>query len=174
MIAGDGYIVVFDMASQPYRDWVWAFWPVFMVFVFLFARWYFYDAFGKAFATLLAVFSFALAPVVVWGSWYEYRRLSGAFARGEYQILEGRVTKFQPDPPDRRRPQYFEVGGHRFSQWGPEKTPAFHRTFHSGGPDLTGQCVKISFNERNEILWLGIRRSGCADEPVAADIGPRE
>ncbi|MEQ1707397.1 MAG: hypothetical protein ABL864_03595 [Terricaulis sp.] len=108
------------------------------------------------------------------GATYGYdifnRLISATPAGGAATTL--RVTKFHPDPADRRRPQYFEVGGYRFSQLGAAPTPALHRTLHSGGPDLTGQCVKIAFNERNEILWLGIRRSGCAGEPVAADIGP--
>ena len=171
MIVPDGYEVFFDIASTPYNPP----WPALAV-----------GAFGSLAAAYIAVamrYSRAIRILVAIGAclgvaqtaatalthWNEYRALRSADVQGNYETLESRVQDFHADPGDGDGPQTFSVSGQRFVMTSSDITAGYNRTVSRGGPDLTDKCVRVSFARndhtgRDQIIWLGVRRSGCADE----------
>jgi hypothetical protein len=108
----------------------------------------------------------AITVVAQLGSWQEHQRLQRSLREGDFSIVEGYVEDFQPDPDDRLDTDVFSIGGHRFTVVAPVQTAAYRRTQNRGGADLNHRCVRIFYTDRNEIIWLGIRKSGC--EPMEA------
>jgi hypothetical protein len=167
-----GYEIVFDIANQGYKpQWLPLAAGVFValvcVHVFRTAR----DKVTRILTAVLVCLAVAGTVAELWRHHREYESLRQVVLEGRYTVLEGRVTDFQRDPWGGNVPQIFSVAGHRFEVHGPRMTASFHQTVSQGGPDLTGKCVRIGFTTNDTfvpptdmIVWLGIRRSGCADE----------
>jgi hypothetical protein len=96
----------------------------------------------------------------------DYVRMRAQLQNGQAIALEGVVRYFQADSSIGNGSQKFTITGREFIVSSNSVTPGFTRTAGTGGPDLTGKCVRVVFvNEgvRRDIVWLGIRRSGCAE-----------
>ncbi|MES1200440.1 MAG: hypothetical protein ABUS57_03215 [Pseudomonadota bacterium] len=91
--------------------------------------------------------------------WTDYFRLVGELRAGEYQTAIGYVEKYSGDDDMGHRPETFSVGLSDFSFRGVDISPAFHHSVALGGPELTGKCVRVLYDQRQEILWLGVRES---------------
>ena len=175
MIDPTGYDVVFDLANQDYQP------PWFSLIVAvggaimlahfaLTTR----ELGTRVFVGFLACGFCLVGFSAVSGHWNEYRQLRQAMSEDRYAILESRVADFQPDPWDGDGPQVFSVAGHPFEIRSFDSTTAFGRTVSEGGPDLSNKCVRVAFTQneatrQDRIVWLAIRRSGCADEAAATD-----
>lgn len=171
MIAPDGYEVFFDIANQTYNPP----WPALAVGVFgSFAAAYIAvtTRYRRAIRILVAIgacLGIAQTAATAFTHWHEYKALRSAALQGDYETLESRVEDFHADPGDGDGPQTFSVSGQRFVMTSSDITAGYNRTVSRGGPDLTDKCVRVAFvtgerTRRNQIIWLGIRRSGCADD----------
>lgn len=160
------YDVVFNLAQEPYRGWLGAAFPLIFAAIGLAAFIMGERTSTKVAGIFVLVFASALTVVAQLGSWQQYQRLQRSFDEGLFSDVEGRVEDFQPNPDDPYDSDVFHIGGHRFEIVGPMMTAAYHQNQNSGGMNLNHRCVRIFYTERNEIIWLGIRKSGC--EPMEA------
>ena len=160
------YDVVFNLAQEPYRGWVGAAFPLLGVAFGLVAFVKGERTSTKAAGIFVLIVASALTIVAQLGSWQQYQRLQRSFEEGLFSDVEGMVDDFQRDPDDPYDSDIFHVGGHRFEIVGPTMTAAYHRNQNSGGVNLNHRCVRVFFTDRGEIIWLGIRKSGC--EPMEA------
>ncbi len=160
------YEVIFNLAQEPYRGWLGAAFPLIFVAVGLGALFAGERTSTKVMGIFVVVFASALTVVAQSGSWQQYQRLQRSFHEGHFSDVEGRVEDFQRNPDDPYDSDVFHIGGHRFEIVGPTMTAAYHKNQNSGGVNLNHRCVRIFYTDRNEIIWLGIRKSGC--EPMEA------
>jgi hypothetical protein len=171
MIAPNGYEVFFDIASTPYNPpWpalaIGAFGSLAMMYVAVTMR---HSRTIRILVAIGACLGIAQTAATALTHWNEYRALRSAAVQGDYETLESRVQDFHADPGDGDGPQTFSVSGQRFVMTSSDITAGYNRTVSRGGPDLTDKCVRIASvtgerTRRNQIIWLGIRRSGCADD----------
>lgn len=69
-----------------------------------------------------------------------------AYDRGECQVVEGTVEKFDPMPPTGHKHESFQVKSYRFEYSDFDLTmPGFHNAHSRGGPICEGLHVKIWF-----------------------------
>lgn len=162
----NNYEVAFNIAQEPYRGWLVAAIPLIIVAVGLGALFMGERTSTKAIGIFGILFASALTVVAQLGSWQEYQRLQRSFHEGHFSDVEGRIEDFQRNPDDPYDSDVFHLGDHRFEIVGPRLTTAYHQNQNSGGMNLNHRCVRIFFTDRNEIIWLGIRKSGC--EPMEA------
>ena len=171
MTTPSDYEVYFDIVSTPYNPP----WPVLVVgilFSLAAASMAMTTRHGRAIRVLVAIaacLGVALTAFSVFTHWNEYRALRFAASHDTYRTLESRVRDFRRDPTSGDGSQTFSVSGQRFLMNSSDITAGYNQTVSQGGPDLTDKCVRVSFitSERTRralILWLGARRSGCADE----------
>lgn len=69
-----------------------------------------------------------------------------AYRRGDYQIVEGKVTDFQPMPYEGHTDECFSVRDKRFCYSDYEIAPGFRNTASHGGPIHTGLQVRIAYS----------------------------
>lgn len=166
------YSVIFDISNTRFSDWSFAIiGGVFLtigVLIFVGGA----TLRTKVLAVIGAAFAVTAASVGQLSLLSEYRNLRAAYARGDYLVVEGRVLQFDPGSGAGNMPERFVVGGRAFEVSAPMRTAAYHKTVHTGGPNLSDRCVRIAFTPENSILWLGVARVGCAGEPIAADSIP--
>jgi hypothetical protein len=165
--SANDYVVLFDLAAR--RFWPhWMYLVVGFLGVLLAGRAALKkNAPSRVFAAIVALGFVIGATTGIAMQWNGFTRLRSAVARGDYVVVEGLVSNFRPDSWDGDIPERFTVEGHefRFRRW--EISSSFNRTVGAGGPDLTGQCVRVVFVQEsgqrpaNRIVWLGIRRAGC-------------
>jgi hypothetical protein len=154
----NGYAVIFNISREVYTDWA-------LALVILLpaaagvagATFGFYEVWKRALSACFAVIALAFFAVFLWFEWSNYQRLQSDYREGRYEVVDGPVRFFQRDYANGDSPQTFEVQSRTFELWHSRGSPAFHRTVGAGGPDLRGQCVRIAYSDRNEILWLGLR-----------------
>ena len=103
------------------------------------------------------IFASVLTVLAQLGLWQQYQRLQRDFRDGQFSDVEGRVENFQSDS----KTESFSIGGLQFYILKPTITAAY-----SGGADLNHQCVRIFYTDRQEIVWLAARKSGC--DPIEA------
>jgi hypothetical protein len=73
-----------------------------------------------------------------------------AYQKGDYQIVEGVVTDFQPMPYEGHQNECFSVQEQRFCYSDYEITPGFHNAVSHGGPIRAGLPVRIAY--RNDLI----------------------
>jgi len=78
-----------------------------------------------------------------------------AFQRGDYELVEGPVTDFDPMPYEGHRPECFSVQDRRFCYSDYEISPGFHNAASHGGPIRAGLQVRIAY-VGNTILRLEV------------------
>lgn len=94
-----------------------------------------------------------------------YARTREAYARGDYSVVEGKVTDFHPMPYSGHQNETFSVNGVQFSYSDYGISPCFNNTASHGGPIRLGQNVRVAYSG-DCILKLEIK----ADElPSAAE-----
>jgi len=163
------YDVAFDLTSRGFE----AYWTSLAGVVFVVIVCAGIAIKGPRSARVFAFFIGAVAAILVltdtWFQHREYQSLRHSVDTGEYVELEGTVTNFTPDPWGADTPQVFVLSGHRFEVHAAGDTSAFRRTVSRGGPSLLGRCVRLrfvrdEFVNQDKIVWLGLRREGCADQ----------
>jgi hypothetical protein len=159
------YELVFDVAEAGYRQW-WV--PATMLFLLVvwlgvavfrhianspqplgWRGWLYYLSSG--FFVFLFVVSFAV-------TFSDYWHLREALRTGNYEVVEGKVTKFVPEPAEGHAVmEKFVVNGHRYeySYW--VVTAGFNNTQSHGGPMCEGLLVRIA-DVGGEIARLEIAR----------------
>ena len=162
------YTVVFDVAREGYRNWRF---PAFgLIFVSLGSKMVFAPELAvrlmpwasKRRPSKVAPAAF-LAFAVLWTSvtfaltYTEYRIDAGRLQSGDYQVVEGQVTRFVPMPARGHAMESFVVGGRRFSYSDYVLTAGFNNTSSHGGPVGEGLRVRISY-AGNTILRLEVVR----------------
>ncbi len=159
MLSND-YEVVFDILGSPFQWWMdtipAAILGVVGCFVFALG-----SLRGRLLGGGVALLAIAWLTFVISANWAEYRKLRLALADGEYEDLQGPVLDFVPDDAGGHTPQTFSIANRRFEIWATETTSSFRQTVRRGGPNLSGRCVRALVTSDKQILWLGIRRSGC-------------
>ena len=154
------YDVVFNLAQEPYRGWIPAAFP--LIFVIIGIAIFFMGERGgtKVLGLIGATFAILVTVAVQLGGWQQYQRLQRSFHEGRFSDVEDYVRDFQPNPRDPSDSDIFHIGAHRFE--------VFHTTnsAYNGTVNLNHRCVRVFYTDRNEIIWLGIRKSGC--EPMEA------
>lgn len=100
--------------------------------------------------------------------WRSYEHLRGAASAGRALIVEAPAA-IAP-PPDPRKPDNvmrFAVGGHDFSIPTNALTPEVRARLGENGQGMDGRCLRVAFVPDPEagvdrIVWIGVRREGCA------------
>lgn len=151
------YHVLFDFTRVPFAPWLNFGSLILVVGVASYMTFAAADYLGRfmsgMFAVAGAVFAF-YALIVGTGS---HERLTDAVARGQLSSVEGRFslvgrsassTRYAVADESFDIPQYSESRAWKMSrEWAREH--------------LSGRCVRVVYNPRREIVWLGIRKSGC-------------
>ena len=75
-----------------------------------------------------------------------YARARQAYARGEYETVEGPVSNFHPMPYSGHENEMFSVNGVRFSYSDYVVSPCFNNTASHGGPIHQGLHVRIAYS----------------------------
>ena len=144
--------------------WLWALFPLIFVVIGVAAFTTSQRTIIKAMGIWTVLFASALTIAAQLGGWQQYQRLQRDFREGRFSDVEDRVTDFQAD----RDSEVFYVGGHRFYIRKPMITAAYN-----GGSILNRQCVRILYTERDEIIWIGVRRFGCVPmKTLQRDVRP--
>lgn len=151
------YEVVFNVAQEPYRGWLGAAFSLIVVAVGVGTLALGERTSTKIMGTFAALFASIVTVLMLMGSWQQYQRLQRDLREGHFSVVEGRVEDFQSDT----KTENFHIGDHDFDILKPSITAAYN-----GGANLDRRCVRIFYTDRSEIIWLGIRRSGCV--PVEA------
>lgn len=163
------YDVLFDLAGNPYQP------PIFSIVwtTLIGAGCLLFFARSRGNLRLLPTFA-ALAMIAFGASSIKthhdsFLSMRSAVQSGRAIAVEGMVHEFRPDAGNGNGTESFTLADQHFVISSNVETPAFNRTVGTGGPDLTGKCVRILFlrqgSNLREIVWLGIRRSGCAGVP---------
>jgi hypothetical protein len=73
-----------------------------------------------------------------------YSATKVALATGNYNVVEGRVTNFDPMPYQGHKNESFDVNGQHFSYSDFIETAGFHNAASRGGPIRDGLYVRVS------------------------------
>lgn len=157
------YVVIFNLSRAGYTAW----WFSALGLVLIgFGIATFLDGERKLRGAAFAIFSLFWTIITATTTYSEYRRLDESLQSAGAQIVEGPVENFVPDNWTSHKSEKFSVGNVEFSISPALVSNAFRHTVATGGPDLTGACVRILYvhdYDENKIVWLGLRRSNCPD-----------
>ena len=107
--------------------------------------------FVKIFCLCAIVFVTLLSAVVLIAQFNMYNETVGAYNRGEYQIVEGYVEKFDPMPYEGHAEESFEINGVKFSYSDYNIHPGYNNTkSHGGVIKENGQHLKIGYVYLND------------------------
>lgn len=84
-----------------------------------------------------------------------------AFQSGQYSVVEGPVTNFDPMPFEGHKLECFSVREERFCYSDYVVTPGFRNTASHGGPIRSGLLVRVGYRKtgiRNTILLLEVAK----------------
>ena len=104
---------------------------------------------------MAAVAATGMSVALLIRSRWEYDHLRKALARGQFQVVEGRVTDFVPEHADGHPREAFRVGNAFFNYSSSDITSAFHKTAAKGGPIRQNLVVRIAANN-GSILRLEV------------------
>jgi hypothetical protein len=88
-------------------------------------------------------------------TWTEYRAALAARISGRYEVVEGRIENFVPEPFRGHSKESFTVAGRRIQYGTFVMTPGFHRSRARGGPFDTGIHVRL-FVRGDDILYAEV------------------
>jgi hypothetical protein len=148
------YQVLFDVAAEGYSTWRFAVTPALVgIAMGCLSIWHrvvfsrvgrpgprFYAAVTGVAAIVVSCFAVRLAV----DTREEYEMLSEALRRGNYRVVEGRVTDFVAGGAGGHGAERFRVGKFQFVYSASSITSAFHRTRPYGGPIRDGLLVRIA------------------------------
>lgn len=167
-----GYDLIFNILFEPFGGW-WLGIYALVGLVMIGAVWALGEAWKfRAPLTFVGCALIAMSGLWVWLEWSQYGELRQAFREGRVLAVEGRVHYSRRGAQGKGADE-FTIQGQGFSI-GPYVTEAYDRVAFDSGPNLEGECVRLYFvpNPRvgldNAIVWLAIRRRGCAGEDVGA------
>ncbi|HRE43893.1 MAG TPA: hypothetical protein PKY87_07960 [Terricaulis sp.] len=161
-------IVIFDITREPFDDWKSGPFLLMVAAIIAAITWLADEIPGaRIFGVCVAIVAIVAAPFTVYWNWREHNRLRALYTHGDYELVEGVVSNFQPDDW-RGSPQHFDVEGRRFVVSRLSHIPGFQNTVVAGGPNLSGQCVRIAATPDNEILWLGVLDAECQTSAIGS------
>ena len=118
-------------------------------------RWFF------AFALVISVPIMISVVTLIYLPLFQAQR---EYRNGEYSVVEGYITNFQPLPTDGHGRECFVVSGQRFCYSDFHGTPGFNHTSTYGGPLHSGLFVRIGYRG-NMILLLEVRSNDALGPP---------
>jgi hypothetical protein len=151
---------VFDVSREGFRAW-WSLVPFVGVAAIGLVLSTASDVALRRTGRVLAVIGVAVAVVVEYAAYMDYRALKIAVEQGRFTSVEGTVVDFVPGGADGHPPESFCVSGH-CSSYSPAMISAdFNRVSGRGGRVRAGQIVRIA-DVGGRIARLEIERTATA------------
>ncbi|MBC7769993.1 MAG: hypothetical protein H7124_14520 [Phycisphaerales bacterium] len=154
------YEVVFNLAREPFDGWQGIAFSAIFVLIGVAMAAFAARTWMRAFGVVYSLFAIAVSIMAGLGSWQHYQRLQADFREGRFSDIEG-IAEHSRNPRDPSDSDILRIGSQRFDLVGPMRSAAYHRNLNYGGFDMSGRCIRIFYTDRREIIWLGIRKSGC-------------
>jgi hypothetical protein len=100
----------------------------------------------SCFFAIIAGMVSAIYFQLVW--FHRHREVARLFALGYFDSVQGVVTDFRPENPDRSSNETFTIAGHKFA-YSSESfiTPCFNQTALQQGPIQAGMLLRIKFTD---------------------------
>lgn len=149
-------VIVFDISQTSFSNWAPSLFGLVFVIIGIAVFVNSTEARTRVLALVGMTFALSIAVVGQWGTLTEFNRLQSQYAHAHYETVQGIVVDFEPASGAGNSPERFAVDGVRFELHAPMSTAAYHQTSRSGGPNLSGRCVRIAYTDEKQILWLGI------------------
>jgi hypothetical protein len=159
VISQDSYQVAFDLSQKSFQWWFPAFGLIFLgvgaVMIWLGRRNHwplsrrFVSYFMVVFACLWSGFAFSTM-------FSEYLSLRSEYRKGQFSVVEGRVTNFHPMPYEGHQDECFSVQAETFCYSDYAITGGFNNAASHGGPIREGLPVRVSYIG-NTIVRLEVR-----------------
>ncbi len=166
------YKIIFDLTQSGYRNWTAAktgIWFIILGLCLLMFRKQLYKfsrpmwsgeklplSVHTLFYSVFTLFAVLWTVVVIVGTFSDYQELQNAIKAGNYSIIEGVVTDFEPMPYEGHKDEKFciEKTCFRYSDY--ILTNAFNNTSSHGGPIKSRLYVRVMHVE-NKIVRLEIK-----------------
>lgn len=103
-----------------------------------------YALFKILFLALWTFGSLIFAFVVLFMTVQQERRFRARLKTGDFEVVEGIVTNFKPEPPRGHSDEEFDVSGHHYSLSSAASTGGYHKTLPHGGSIREGLLVRIA------------------------------
>jgi hypothetical protein len=160
VISQDSYQVAFDFSQKPFQWWFPAVGLIFLVagavMIWLGRRnhWPRSRRFGGYF---IVAFACLWSGLVFSTMLHEYLSLRSAYRKGQFSVVEGKVTNFHPMPYGGHQDECFTVQTETFCYSDYVLTGGFNNAMSHGGPIREDLPVRISYIG-NTIIRLEVRK----------------
>jgi hypothetical protein len=155
----DQYRVVFDLSQKGFQWWFPAYGLIFAVIgggISWLGRRRRWPPFRRFVGYFMIGFACLWSGLAFTTMFPEYLDLRSAYRHGQFSVVEGTVTNFQPMPYEGHQDECFSVQSETFCYSAYVVTAGFNNSASHGGPIRDGIPIRVSYID-NTIVRLEVR-----------------